>query len=187
MKMIFVIRTNSASTLKTVWERTSGYAGSSDEEGDVSPALSRIDQLIDKIATWNSTPIPSGKCSDYLQEILKTVQEVEEVAGSSKYWAYKLCNENQVSSFLINIVQVKTASDPGDLAMIQFLLRKLVAPAKQTDFPGRDTLIKWVHVGSNSVDLPSILANACVKSLPDLIKVLKETFVPSLQKSMPRM
>ncbi|XP_041461165.1 interferon-induced very large GTPase 1-like [Lytechinus variegatus] len=170
------------SSLITVWERMSGYLESRDQERRVIKGLDALDLLIEKIGTWNSHPIPPEKCIKYLQEILKTVQQVETHTGSNNYWELKVCTEVNISSFLGNVVELRDRFSPTDASMIRYLLRKLVNPVGFREFPSKQNIMKWVEMTVETVQVPAIMAKASIKNIPEFMSNLKEIFIPTLLK-----
>ncbi|XP_041472592.1 interferon-induced very large GTPase 1-like [Lytechinus variegatus] len=166
--------------LMTAWERMSGYLGFNDQELTFLKGREEIDLLIEKIAKWNSCPILPEKCIEYLQEMLKTVKEVEAHTSTNKYWANKLCTEVNISSLLAKVVELRDKLDPKNVSMIRFLIRKLVNPVGYREFPGKQMILKWAVI-TKTEDIPSLLAEVRVKNIPDLMRNLKEKFIPVLQ------
>ena len=169
------------STLRSVWEKMSGYTGTGDRECEVLRGMDRMDQLIENIATWNSSAPAPNKCIEYLQLVLKTVEEVEKETGSNNYWTDKLCTEKHIQTFLSQILEQQTYFSSRDVSMIRFLIRMLLAPTGHRGFPCKDSIMAWAQVTTESVDVPSILGTADIRNIPDLIKTLKEEFLPKLQ------
>ncbi|XP_041471502.1 interferon-induced very large GTPase 1-like [Lytechinus variegatus] len=167
-------------SLMTAWERMSGYLGSNDQEQTFIEGREKIDLLIEKIVKWNSCPILTEKSIEYLQEMLKTVKEVEALTSTNKYWANKLCTEVHISNLLAKIVELRDKLHPKNVSMIRFLIRKLVNPVGFREFPAKQMIMKWAVI-SKTEDIPSLLAEVRVTNIPDLIRNLKEKFIPALQ------
>ncbi|XP_041471757.1 interferon-induced very large GTPase 1-like [Lytechinus variegatus] len=165
--------------LRRAWERMNNNLVSSFQEQSFIKRLDEMDLMIEKVTIWNSAPILPKKCIPYLQEMLKTVEEVEAQTGTNKYWEFKLCTEANISNFLGNILEQIDKFHPTDVTLIQFLIKKLVYPGRFREFPGKEKIMKWI--GVITVDIPTILANANVESVPDLIGILKDKFIPLLQ------
>lgn len=170
-----------ASSLMTVWERMSGYRGTKDKERIHIKALDTMDLLVRKISTWNSNPALHERCTEYLQEVLKTAEQVEALTGTKKYWEEKLCTEETIANFLEKIVELEGKIASNEISMIQFLIRMLVTPAGFREFRGKKTIMKWARMENDGEEAPSVLASAGIKTIPDLITNVKERFVPILQ------
>nr|XP_054761540.1 interferon-induced very large GTPase 1-like [Lytechinus pictus] len=168
-------------SLMTVWERMSGYVGPNDQERTFIKALEEIDLLIEKIAKWNSCPKLPEKCIEYLQEMLKTVKEVEAHTSSNKFWVNKLCTDVIISSFLEKIVKLRDNFDPKNVSVIRFLIRELVNPVGLREFPCKEMIMKWAVV-TETKDIPLLMAKVHVNNISGLIRNLKEIFIPNLQK-----
>ncbi|XP_041471828.1 interferon-induced very large GTPase 1-like [Lytechinus variegatus] len=167
------------SCLRAVWERMSGYPVSNDQERSFMKGLEEMDLLIEKIAKWNSSPILPEKCIEYLQEMLKKVDLVRVKTGTNKYWEHKLCTETNIIHFLGNVVELKDMFAPSDVTLIRVFMKKLMNTGKFGEFPGQKKIMEWAE--AITVDVPTILAEVNVKSIPDLLKILKERFIPVLE------
>nr|XP_054761083.1 interferon-induced very large GTPase 1-like [Lytechinus pictus] len=172
------------SSLMTAW--VSGYLGSSYRGRTFVKSFDEMDLLIDRIGTWNSNPIRPEKCIEYLQDVLKTVEQVGAQTGTTKYWEDKLCTEVNISSFLSKVMELAKNLDQNDVFMVQFLIRKLVNPVGLGEFPDKQKIEDWLKVITKNVDIQPVLVNASVQSIPDLITNLNERFIPTFQSEHAR-
>ncbi|XP_054761083.2 interferon-induced very large GTPase 1-like [Lytechinus pictus] len=172
------------SSLMTVW--MSSFLGSSDQGRTFVESFDEIDLLVDRIGKWNSNPIRPEKCIEYLQDVLKTVEQVEAQTNTTKYWDDKLCTGVNISNFFRKIMELTKNLDSKDVFMVQYLIAKLVSVVGPREFPEKHKINAWLQVITKTVKIQPILANVIVQSIPDLLQNLNERFIPSFQSEHAR-
>lgn len=132
--------------------------------------------LLEEVQHWNEAPNAS-KCSSILEQILHCKELKIEIDGNILHWTNLLHREASIKQFFAIIVDQGHNYGESQISYVKFLVREIVHPACDDRFLSWFDIIKWSKE-TTEVGL-SILEKESVKTLTELLLVIKDNVLPS--------
>lgn len=165
-----------ATSLKSVWEKIN-KTQKLKCVFQTDKVLCKLARLESKVEAWASEPKFSRTCVGHLQNLLQAVEEVEVETGTQQHWANALFNRKVFSAFFAKVVDSKKHFDNEDTPMIQYILKKLVSHSGRVDFVGKDSVLEWLGLPTETHDMPIVMTRETIRDMSMLLNVSRENLL----------